>query len=83
MEGSEFEVLRDLIASGALCERVDHLWVEWHGSSRVDARALGLPIDPSGVARTYAWMLTTLGGGQATVPERLSPHCRTLLMKWA
>ena len=28
VEGSEFELLRDLLASGALCERVENFWIE-------------------------------------------------------
>ena len=83
VEGSEFELLRDLIASGVLCERVDHLWVEWHGNGRIDYKKLGLPDKEGDLADMYRWMFRSMQGRFVTTPERRSPHCRTILMQWA
>ena len=83
VEGVEFELLRDLIASGALCDHVDNLWVEWHGSSRVNYRTLGLPVKEDQLVRMYSWMFFTFQGRKIGFPHQLSPHCRTILMQWA
>lgn len=53
VEGSEYHLLRDLMLSGVLCERVDSLWVEWHGGGRINHRALGLPQREEDLTRTY------------------------------
>jgi len=82
VEGSEFELLRDLLVSGTLCERVDEFWIEWHGG-RVDWRKLRLPLPERDVQKVYTWMLRTVQGNQIFLPEHLSPHCRTFLGQWA
>ena len=80
VEGSEFTMLRDLLLSGALCARVDQLWVEWHGNRRIDWEALGLPLKESDVVGVFGWMLRTAGDAkQISAPQDLGPHCRTVL----
>lgn len=83
VEGSEFTMLRDLLVSGALCERVDNFWIEWHGGGRVNWRTLGLPVPENEVQKVYSWMMRTVQGNQIVVPGDLSPHCRTFLGNWA
>ena len=83
VEGSEFDVLRDLIMSGTLCERVDNLWVEWHGGGRINWRTMGLPMRESEVQKIYQWMFQTAQGRTIVIRQDLSPHCRTFLGRWA
>lgn len=83
VEGMEFQLLRDLLASGVLCERVDHLWVEFHGSGRINYQTLGLPMKENNLQAVYEWMLHTFQDRRIYTPQQLSPHCRTMLMRWA
>lgn len=77
-------MLRDLLVSGALCEKVDLLWVEYHGSGRIDWRSLGLPVRESDLTKVYTWMLSTVQDRTIALPSQLSPHCRTFIgVKWA
>jgi FkbM family methyltransferase len=86
IEGSEFTVLRDLLASGTLCQRVEHLWIEWH-MGRIDWRKVGLPVSEGKLMETYSWMLKSMQGhwtdDDVQMMRPLSPHCRTRLGKWA
>lgn len=83
VEGSEFTILRDLLVSGALCEKADDLWVEWHGGGRINWQTLGLPQREDAMQKVYSWMLRSVGGNKIVVPGDLSPHCRTFLGNWA
>ena len=84
LEGSEFQLLRDLLVSGALCEKVDLLWVEYHGSGRINWRSLGLPVRESDLTKVYTWMLSTVQDRTIVLPSMLSPHCRTFIgVNWA
>ena len=82
VEGSEFTLLRDLLVSGALCERVDNFWIEWH-NGRINWHKVGLPMQESYLQRVYMWMLQTVQGRTIILPEHLSPHCKTYLGRWA
>ena len=82
IEGSEYEVLRDLFVSGVLCDKVDNLWVEWHGGGRIDWRTLGLPTHEGEIVKMLSWMLRTVQGRQIVTRHDLSPHCRTYLGRW-
>jgi hypothetical protein len=80
---AQFELLRELLASGVLCERVDDLWMEWH-EKRVNWRTLKLPTQADELKKMYTWMLTTMGGrGVVGHREDRSPHCRTILGLWS
>ena len=83
VEGSEFEILRDLIVSGALCQKVDNIWVEWHGGGRINWRTLGLPANEKEVQTVYEWMIRHVGNRNPMTPQELSPHCRTFMGTWA
>ena len=83
VEGSEFEILRDLLVSGALCERVDFLWIEWHTGGRINWKKRGLPISEGELTKVYSWMLGSVQNRRIVVMPDLSPHCRTFLGRWA
>ena len=85
VEGSEFTMLRELIGSGVLCDRVEDLWIEWH-QGRVNHREIGLPMKAEYVRALFTWMFTTfgsIGDGRVTLPSQRSPHCRVVLGNWA
>jgi len=71
VEAFEYELLRDLIATGVLCQKVEDLFVEWH-EDRIAWRAEGLPVPGPALRAAYTWML-----GNAT-----RRRCRTRLHKW-
>ena len=76
-------MLRDLLVSGALCERVDNMWVEWHGGGRLNWRTLRLPTHEGEMQKVYRWMLSSVGSRDIVLPEHLSPHCRTFMGQWS
>ena len=67
VEGMEHLVLRDLLLSGVLCERVSNLWVEWHTAKQLGqaatAPAAGGGPSPTAINEVYKWMLRTAGPG--------------------
>ena len=70
VEGYEFELLRALLASGALCNSaVSDLLLEWHtirpSGPLFDAKAEGMPIPPDDLKAALLWMTK-------------SPACRRL-----
>ena len=83
VEGSEFEILRDLIVSGTLCQRVDNIWIEWHGAGRINWKTMGLPTSEKEMQKVYTWMIRSVGNRKIILPEHLSPHCRTFMGTWA
>ena len=83
VEGTEFEMLRDLLVSGVLCEKVDNLWIEWHGGGRINWKSLNLPMQEAQMQKMYTWLLSTVQSRRITTRQDLSPHCRTFLGRWA
>jgi len=83
VEGTEFTMVRDLLVSGVLCERVDNLWIEWHDGGRIDWRTMGLPLREDAVQRLYMWMIQSVQDHRIVTRADLSPHCRTFLGRWA
>ena len=59
VEGAEFALMRDLLTSGALCARVDNLWMDWH-PSRISWAKVRLPISEQEIFKMYNWMLTSM-----------------------
>ena len=83
VEGYEFALMRDLLVSGALCTIVSELFVEWHTGS-IDWRQEGLPVEDKQMESVYKWLLrfaVNATGRYEHVP-RISPHCRTQLLRW-
>ena len=81
IEGSEEEVVRDLISSGVLCERVSNLWVEWHDTGkhkRPNESAPWISLNLPGAVRpesgsvkaVYKWMLRSMTTGRNANAER-------------
>ena len=73
VEGYEFELLRALLASGALCSSaVSDLLLEWHtlrpSGPLFDAKAEGMPIPPDDLKAALLWMT------QSPVCRRLKVH---------
>jgi len=80
VEGHEYELLRGLMLSGALCAHVDTLFVEWHSVTE------GAKGTPRGLDDAMKWMLTThnpkweeLSGEWRPIGH---PLCRTTLLRW-
>ena len=80
VEGFELDLLRELLSSGVLCERVDDLYVEWHAE---DASA-----GPEAAARrdVLQWMLRAHNKSWRELERAWQPYgsarCRTTLLKW-
>ena len=53
VEGSEYDILRDLMLSGVLCRRVETLWVEFHAAEGATKGT------PTRVDKVFKWMLET------------------------
>lgn len=98
VEGYEHLVLRDLLLSGVLCERVANLWVEWHTARQLGAAA-NAPVAPGGpsptsISDTYRWMLRTgfarhqsAGqsaslGGRSTAGHEAPPSALADVYRW-
>jgi len=79
-EGSEFELLRDLLSSGALCGRVDNLWMDWH-PTRIAWAKERLPISDVEMHKMYNWMLTSMDNRAKHQTGTADPdaHCKTAM----
>ena len=80
VEGSEFELMRDLITSGALCMRVDNLWMDWH-PARISWGKEKLPTTETEMHKVYRWMLTSMDNSAKHQTGTASPyaHCKTVM----
>jgi hypothetical protein len=80
VEGHEYELLRDLLITGALCKHVDSLFVEWHSTAE------GLPGTPRSLDQAMQWMLSTHNPRWSELSKEWrpigGPVCRTTLLKW-
>lgn len=78
VEGSEYTILRDLLLSGLLCERVHNLFVEWQDPPR------NLP---AAIQASTRWMLETHNSNHSALSRAWLPHghegCVTHLSRWA
>ena len=81
VEGSEYDILRDLLMSGVLCKRVQTLWVEFHGAQ--DA-TMGTPVH---IDAAFRWMLETHNESTRTLQKAWLPYpsavCATTLLPWS
>ena len=80
VEGSEYDILRDLMLSGVLCRRVETLWVEFHAAEGATKGT------PTRVDKVFKWMLETHNESthalqQAWLPYK-SARCVTTLLQW-
>ena len=80
VEGSEYDILRDLMMSGVLCRRVETLWVEFHAAEGATKGT------PTRVDEVFKWMLETHNESthalqQAWLPYK-SARCVTTLLQW-
>ena len=85
VEGYEGRLLRNLILSGVLCDRVPELFVEWHVSAQIDARDRGSM--PAQTLDVYRWMLSTYNPNASALIKAWLPWadstCNTTLLQWA
>ena len=81
VEGSEYDILRDLLMSGVLCKRVETLWVEFHSTRD---GTVGTPARVDGVFR---WMLETHNKSTRALQQAWLPYtsarCATTLLQWS
>ena len=81
VEGSEYDILRDLLMSGVLCKRVKNLWVEFHPTR--DA-TIGTP---TRVDEVFKWMLQTHNDSTHALQQAWLPYpsarCATTLLQWS
>ena len=81
VEGSEYDILRDLLMSGVLCKRVETLWVEFHSTRD---GTVGTPVR---VAEVFKWMLETHNGSTRALQQAWLPYtsarCATTLLQWS
>ena len=93
VEGYEGPLLRNLMLSGVLCQRVHALWVEWHYNRTAGSGPpRELPSVPLGTNAVMQWMLLTQGdpwrrphatdGYSSESQPYVSPHCNTTLLRW-
>ena len=80
-EGSEFELLRDLMLSGVLCSKVDDLWVDWHPGGRISWSKERLPTKDDEMHKVYKWMLNSVDNAakHATGQSDSESHCKTVM----
>ena len=78
--GSEFELLRDRLASGVLCTRVDKLWRDWQ-PNRIAWAKERLPTSDAEMYRVYKWMLTSMDNAakHRTGTADADAHCKTVM----
>ena len=79
VEGSEYDILRDLLMSGVLCKRVENLWVEFHPTWDATVGT------PAGVDEVFKWMLQSHNRTTQThawLPYK-SARCATTLLHWS
>ena len=79
-EGAEFEMLRDLLLSGALCAKVDDLWLDWH-PTRISWSQEKLPTLDIEMHKIYKWMLSTVENSAKHKTGTADPesHCKTVM----
>ena len=79
MEGSEYDILRDLLMSGVLCKRVETLWIEFHSTRD------GTVGTPERVDEVFRWMLETHNESTRPLPwlPYASARCATTLLQWS
>ena len=80
-EGSEFEMFRDLMLSGVLCNKIDNLWVDWHPGNRISWTKAGLPTSDAEMYKVYKWMLTSTDNSAKHRSGTADPdaHCKTVM----
>ena len=79
VEGSEYDILRDLLMSGVLCRHVENLWVEFHPTRDATVGT------PASVDEVFKWMLQTHNVSTQThawLPYK-SARCATTLLHWS
>ena len=79
VEGSEYDILRDLLMSGVLCTRVETLWIEFHSTRD------GTLGTPERVDEVFRWMLETHNESTRPLPwlPYASARCATTLLQWS
>jgi FkbM family methyltransferase len=81
VEGSEYDILRDLLMSGVLCKRVETLWVEFHSTRD------GAVGTPARVDEVFKWMLETHNENARALQQAWLPYtsarCSTTLLQWS
>ena len=79
-EGSEFQLMRDLLTSGVLCTRIDNLWMDWH-PNRITWGKEGLPTSDVEMYKVYKWMLTSMDNAAKHQTGTADPdtHCKTVM----
>ena len=77
IEGTEYDVLRDLVLTGLLCRHVQTLWVEFHRPAA--------PAPESGAA-ALEWMLRSHNASWEALQREWLPlaseRCATTLLRW-
>lgn len=80
VEGSEYDILRDLMMSGVLCKRVETLWVEFHATQDATKDT------PTRVDKVFKWMLETHNESTHALQQAWLPYksalCVTTLLQW-
>ena len=81
VEGSEYDILRDLLMSGVLCKRVQTLWVEFHGAQDATRGT------PAHIDAVFKWMLETHNESTRALQQAWLPYpsarCATTLLHWS
>lgn len=81
VEGSEYDILRDLLMSGVLCTRVQTLWVEFHGAQDATKGT------PAHIDAVFKWMLETHNESTRELQQAWLPYpsarCATTLLHWS
>jgi len=92
VEGYEGRLMRNLLLSGVLCQRVQNLFVEWHlMASQVDKRDLHHPDEdiemPPQTMAVYKWMLSTFNPKAKALGRNWQPladsSCNLTLLNWS
>lgn len=81
VEGSEYDILRNILLSGVLCKRVHTLWVEFHEARDASEGT------PTHISAVLKWMLETHNESARALQKAWLPHpsavCATTLLPWS
>ena len=81
VEGSEYNILRNLFLSGVLCKHVHTLWVEFHGAQDATAGT------PAHIDTFFKWMLESHNESTRALQKAWLPYpsavCATTLLPWS